>query len=89
VSEIETIREGIEFSWANRAALHAALDALKARLEAAEQVVQAARDYVGPGPTELVARRDAGDSLAGLMADPKWARLVEALARQPSQAGRG
>jgi hypothetical protein len=39
VSEIETIREGIEFSWANRAALHAALDALEARLKAAEQAL--------------------------------------------------
>jgi hypothetical protein len=73
VSEIETIREGIEFSWANRAALHAALDALEARLKAQNEVIEAAR--------LVMAYDQAGGN--------EWweahAKLYAALARQPSQ----
>ena len=69
--------------------VHKVFDALDAL--AAERVVRerdelrevevAAREYVGPEPLALLARMDAGEPLVGAMADPRWVRLVRALAR--------
>lgn len=47
-------------------------------LREAEAIVKAAREYVGEEPVQLWLNR--GDRLVGALADPKWKRLVVALA---------
>ena len=57
------------------------------RESAAERVCRAVLAYVGEKPLEMLAKRDAGDTLIGSLADQKWVRVVEALAAWKASSG--